>query len=132
MAMVGLCALLLAWTGWVVGLPPAEVGFEFIHEAAIPVSGGVALPIIICLYLVAIACFGGWCLVQPAGLLAGYSLLLSFGRLFASLIGSLRRLSNCAEPLCLAVIDGSASVSSSHRIAAPNPAALAGAAPLLE
>lgn len=132
LAMVALCAAQLSWMGWVAGLPPAEIAFEFVHEAALPVSGGVALLGIIALGFAAIASFGGWCLSQPAGPPVVYGLLLWASRLLASLIVSMRRLSNCAEPLYLAGADEATSVSPSRRIAVPNPAALAGAAPLLE
>ena len=131
LAMVALCAAQLSWMGWVVGLPPAEIAFEFVHEAALPVSGGVALLGIIALCFAAIASFGAWCLSQPAGPPVVYSLLLWASRLMVSLIASMRRLSNCAEPLCLAGTDGATSVSPSRRIAAPNPAELAAASPLL-
>ena len=132
LAMVALCAAQLSWMGWVVGLPPAEIAFEFVHEAALPVSGGVALLGIIALGFAAIASFGGWCLSQPAGPPVVYGLLLWASRLLTSLIASLRRPSDFTEPICLPGTDGSTSVSPSRRIAVPNPAALAGASPLLE
>ena len=132
LAMVALCAAQLSWMGWAVGLPPAEIAFEFVREAALPVSGGVALLGIIALCFAAIASFGGWCLSQPAGPPVVYGLVLRASRFLDSLIASLRRPSNFAEPICLLGTDGSASVSPSRRIAVPTPAALSGASPLLE
>ncbi len=133
LAMVALCAAQLSWMGWVVGLPPAEIAFEFIHEAALPVSGGVALLGIIALCFAAIASFGGWCLSQPAGPLAFSHALAWVYRLLASLVAPpLRLYDYICQTACRSETDRLFLFSSRRRRVAPVAAALSGASPLLE
>ena len=133
LAMVAICAVQLSWMGWIVGLPPAEVAFEFVHEAALPVSGGVALLAVIAACFAAIACFGGWCLSQPTRRFVFSHALAWVRRLVASLAALPLRLQDCTYAVVgLTAIDGLSFFSSRRRRTAPVAAALAGASPLLE
>lgn len=131
LAMVAICAVQLSWMGWLVGLPPAEVGFGFIQAAAVPVAGGVALLAIIALCLAAIACFGGWCLSQPTRRFVFSHALAWVQRLLASLARVPHGLSSYPQPLCLSQADCPRLISSGPRKAALTAADFSGAAPLL-
>ena len=133
LAMVALCAAQLSWMGWVVGLPPAEIAFEFVHEAALPVSGGVALLGIFALCFAAIASFGGWCLSQPARRFVLSPALAWAYRLLASLVASpLRLYDYTCQTACRSETDRLFLLSPRRWRAAPVAASLSGASPLLE
>ena len=130
-AMVAICAAQLSWMGWMVGIPPAEVAFEFVQEAALPALGGVGLLTIIALCFAVIAGFGGWCLSQPKKrfILSAVSSLAH--RLLTSLVAPVNRLFSYATAVCPTALDDLLLVPPLRRLAAPNAASLSGASPLL-
>ena len=133
LAMVAVCAVQLSWMGWIVGLPPVEVAFEFVHEAALPVSGGIALLAVIAACFAAIACFGGWCLAQPTRRFVFSHALAWAYRLLVSLAPSSWRPYNYTHAVVgLTATDGLFFFPSRRRRTAPVAATLSGASPLLE
>ncbi len=131
LAMVMLCAVQLSWMGWIGGLPPTDVAFEFIQEAALPALGGVGLLTVIALCFAVIAGFGGWCLSHPKERFTLSAVLSWAHRLLTSLLTPVNRLFSYGTAVCPAGLDDLLLGPPLRRLAAPNAAALSGASPLL-